>query len=129
MLQLKPHTPVVFLSVYMFIVAVLALIRTGSYVPLLIAGSFALVTLVVGLLASRSGHVAVNIAIGWVVLVFLVEAFMTFNTARVHGATRPGGQYIFGSVAMLSLIALLLMILARRRAGRKKSREEESGRK
>lgn len=118
--MIKPHTPVLVLACYMFAVAIAALVRTGSVTPLIIAGSFALITLIVALAARRSGKLAMNLAIGWVSIVFLVESYMAIFDMQSHGPAREGRSAVFGSVAILALIALILMIILKRRQERKR---------
>jgi hypothetical protein len=104
------HEPVLYLSFWMAVVALLALIRTGSWVPLVIAGSLALATFLVGLVSRYDGAPARAVAVVWVALIFVINGYQVFFRLKAHGQSRPGSPLIFGSVAVFALVVLYHLI-------------------
>ena len=111
------HIPrlIQFLALYMVVAAIFGSYRTGSYIPLLILGSIGLVTLFLGLMTTKGGETLRKVTLGWLSLNILVEGYQAFWRLPAHPDARPGSSFLFGSIALFSLVVLAAMILKHNR--------------
>lgn len=101
---MKRHYLVMTLGLYVFIMGVVGLIRTGSVVPVLITGSIALITLVIALFVQRGSRRSLVIATVWAGLNTLVYTYVALMPIGPHDPNRTGSVYIFGSMALVALL-------------------------
>lgn len=105
------HHWVMALGGYMILMGITGFIRTGSPTALYINGGIALATIVLGYFWGRNlaGGIG-NVVIGWVALNSVLLSYMTFKRIAAHAETRAGSELIFGSMAVFSIIVLVLLI-------------------
>lgn len=105
------HYWVMALGGYMILMGITGFIRTGSPTALYINGGIALATLLLGYFWGRNlaGGMA-NVVIGWVALNSVLLSYMTFKRIAAHAEARAGSELIFGSMAVFSIIVLVLLI-------------------
>lgn len=112
---MKRHYIVFFLGVYMIAMGVAGYVRTGSWVPLVITGAIGLVTIFLGIGIRRGSRTALVVTVLWFGLNVMVDTYLTIGEIAAHPEPREGSQFIFGSMALLSLIALVLLLPELRR--------------
>jgi len=114
---MKTHHAVFALSAYMLIMALLGVVRTGSVIPLVILGSVAVVTFGLGLGVRRGSRNAMQFTLAWLAFNAVITGYEVFWRNPAHGQPRPGHALIFGSLALFSLVVLVLVWRRYRRMG------------
>ena len=97
------------LGVYMLLMGIIGYIRTKSPTALFVNGGIALGTILLGCLAGKAGTTLFSITLGWLVVVTLVLIIMTLKRLRAGAAARRGSVFIFGSMAVFSLLVLAIL--------------------
>lgn len=82
-------------------------LRTGSPIPLLINGIIGLITIVAGWTLAKRYSGGRLFAVIWSFICTGLYTYMTFMPVEAHTNPRPGSKYMFGSMALFSLIALV----------------------
>ena len=90
-------------------------IRTGSMTPVLITGSIALITILLGLLIRHGSRSLISITVIWLIVNVLLNTYMTIGRVAAHAESRAGSGWIFGSMALFSLVALIILLPELRR--------------
>lgn len=85
-------------------------LRTGSPIPLVINCIIGLITIVAGWTLAKQINGGRLFAIIWSLICTGLFTYMTFMPVEAHTNPRPGSKYMFGSMALFSLIALLSTI-------------------
>ncbi len=106
---MKLHYWIIALGVYMLAMGIVGYVRTGSPTALFINGGIAVATMVLGYFAGGSPTL-MKFCIGWVALNTVLLSYMTFKRIAAHSEVRAGSEYIFGTMAVFSLIVLILLI-------------------
>jgi hypothetical protein len=108
---MKVHYWVIALGAYMLLMGIVGYIRTGSPTALYINGGIATATILIGYFWGRNitGMMG-NVVIGWVIINSLLLSYMTFKRIAAHADARAGSEFIFGSMALFSIIVLILLI-------------------
>lgn len=88
----------------MALMGLIGLFRTGSIVPVLITGSLALLTFLLGWLVYRGSRRALVIATVWAALNTLLFTYIAVVPVGPHDPTRIGSTYIFGSMALVAFL-------------------------
>lgn len=118
---MKRHYLVMTLGLYVILMGVVGLIRTGSVVPVLITGSIALVTLLIAMFVQRGSRKALIFATVWAAINTLVYTYIAIMPVGAHDPNRSGSPYIFGSMAVVALVVFFGLTgeLRRRRLPRR----------
>ncbi len=107
---MKLHYWIIALGVYMLAMGIVGYVRTGSPTALFINGGIAVATMVLGYFAGGGNATFMKFCIGWVALNTVMLGYMTFKRIAAHSEVRAGSEYIFGTMAVFSLIVLILLI-------------------
>ncbi|RME19000.1 MAG: hypothetical protein D6800_14880 [Candidatus Zixiibacteriota bacterium] len=106
---MKTDVVVTMLSVYMLGMALLGVWRTGSVMPLVILGTIAVVTFVLALSIRRGSRTAMQFTLAWLAFNTVITGYEVFWRNPAHGQLHPGHALIFGSLALFSLVVLVLV--------------------
>jgi hypothetical protein len=102
------------LAIYFGAVGVFGLLRTGSVVPLLITGGAGVITALLGMRLRVGSHIARKLGLVWFVTFATASLYSAFGSISAHTQARPEAIYIFLSMALLCVVALVLTIRAPR---------------
>jgi hypothetical protein len=106
---LKVHLVVIVLGIYIFAMGMVGMARTGAFTPLYISGAIAAVTVWVGWLLGKGLRPVRNFALTWLTIITAALAYMSFGRTPAHGDPDATSTLIFGSMALFTLIALVLV--------------------
>jgi len=98
------------LAVYFVGVGIFAWLRTGSVVPFAITGGAGALTALIGFQIKSDSQLALYFGIGWLAVFGSATMYSAFGRISAHTQTRPEALYLFLSMALLSLAALVLTI-------------------
>lgn len=101
---------VIVLGIYILVMGIWGMSRTGSWAPLMISGGVAAVTVWIGWMIGRHIQSARGVAIGW--LIFVAGAFLLAALGGIpdHPETSTVSVLVFGSMALFAIAALILII-------------------
>jgi len=112
---MKKEYAVVLLGVYMLAMGAIGFIRTGSLTPVSITGSIAVITIALGCLIRHGSRSLMIFTAIWLTLNVLMNTYMTIGQVVAHAESRAGSGWIFGSMALFSLVALIILLPELRR--------------
>jgi len=98
------------LALYFVAVGVFSWFRTGSFVPFAITGGAGVITALIGYRLGAGSRLAPNFGLGWLVAFAGATLYSAFGRISAHTQTRPEARYLFLSMALLCLAALVLTI-------------------
>ena len=116
---MKAHVWIVILGIYMLAMGITGYVRTGSPTALYINGGIAVATIIIGFLVSKGIGAMRVVSIAWVGINTFMLSFMTYKRLTNPDA-REGSELIFGSMALLALIVLIVLL-----TGKKESSAEQ----
>lgn len=101
------------LGIFVVLVGVVGYIRTGSVVPIIINTVIAAITwwLAARMTQKKSG--AIKAIIVWLSFTTLIYAYMTVGPMMGHEEPRPFSWLLFGSMALYSVVVLILFVRKR----------------
>ena len=101
---------VIVLGIYIFVMGIWGMSRTGSWAPLMISGGVAAVTVWIGWMMSRHIQSARGVAIGWLIVVGGAFLLAALGGIPDHPETSTVSVLIFGSMALFAVTALVLIL-------------------
>lgn len=107
---MKINKVLIILGVYIFAMGVIGFVRTSSFTPLFFNGSIGAVTVWLGWLNGQGIRSARNAAQWWLTVIAIGLGYLTFGGISAHPSPNLGSALIFGSMAVLTLLALVLLI-------------------
>ncbi|MCC6964492.1 MAG: hypothetical protein IT585_14665 [candidate division Zixibacteria bacterium] len=107
---MKLHYWIIALGIYMLAMGILGYIRTGSPTALFVNGGIAVATIVLGYFNGGGSPLLLKITLGWVALNTIMLTYLTFKRIAAHSQARAGSEFIFGSMALFSLVVAILLI-------------------
>jgi hypothetical protein len=106
----KIQTPIMLLGAYMILMGVVGYVHTGSPMPILISGGLGVITALCGYFIGRGYHVFARIGVIWLVVMTGMMGYMTFGRVSAHQNPTPLSEFIFGSMGLFSLWALISLV-------------------
>ena len=106
----KVRNLIIGLGAYMLLMGVVGFLHTGSPVPIFISGGLGIITALFGYFIGRGLHVFARIGVVWLVVMTGLMGYMTFGRISAHANPTPVSSFIFGSMGLFSLLALVHLI-------------------
>jgi uncharacterized membrane protein len=106
----KVRNLIIWLGVYMLLMGVVGFLDTGSTVPIFISGGLGAITALFGFFIGRGLHAFARIGVIWLVCMTGLMGYMTFGRISAHANPTPLTSFIFGSMGLFSLVALVHLI-------------------
>ncbi len=116
----RPQRLTIGLTLFLIVVASIDLWRSGSWLPMAVALSFAVVAFAVAKISKTSSRTATGLAVFWTVSVFLLDILPYFFYSESDMSSRSGRPFIFGTIAIIGMATLLYLSLATRWKNRRK---------
>jgi len=94
------------LAGYIFLMGLVGYFRTGSLAPIIISGSMALITALLGRYQSPRKPKLRKWLIGWLIICFALFVGSALGLVVAHQNPQPGQEFVFGSMALFTGYAL-----------------------
>ena len=106
----KVRNLIIWLGAYMLLMGVIGFLHTGSIVPIFISGGLGALTASFGYFIGRGFHAFARIGVIWLVFLTGLMGYMTFGRISAHADPTPLTSFIFGSMGLFSLVALVHLV-------------------
>lgn len=103
---MKNKQIILMLAGYIFLMGLVGYFRSGSFAPIIISGSMALITGAFGRYFSPLRPRLRRWLIAWLVICIVLFALSALELVSAHQNSRPGHELLFGSLALFSGYAL-----------------------
>lgn len=104
---------IIYLSSYIFLMGLIGFFRTGSSAPIIISGSMASITFLLGTFAARENKGARKWLVRWLFVELVLFIASALQLVGAHQNPQPGQELIFGSMALFTTYVLYRLLLNR----------------